>query len=104
MKPNYRQIYIDLLIMKHPHKINECIDFLIKNKWDCLDVITFNKLIFNSNGVDLKRKDGKFRSYDRNTMIKILKFKHEKGWNNSQLALHFNISRTTIRAWEKKLE
>lgn len=100
MCPDYKRIYEDLVLEKFPLKLNEFQNFFNKKTLNCLDVIQLNNLLFPRNGLNIP--DQKHKSYDEQSILEMLKYQKEKKLNNSQLALHFKLSRNTVAAWKKK--
>ncbi len=101
MKPNYRKIYTDLLNRKYPEKKQTCAYILNKPEINALDVIELNKLIFSEKKHNAF-KNQSFRSYDEQTVMKILNYQKENRLNNIQLASHFKLSRNTVAKWKKE--
>ncbi|KXH79026.1 transposase [Chryseobacterium kwangjuense] len=97
-KPNYLLIYHDLIRIKYPEKLSDCQFFLNKDQLSILDVIKLNNTIFGSQDQEFNQK---LRSYDLNTIKYILDYQIKNKLNNSQLALHFKISRNTVTRWKK---
>lgn len=102
MIPNYKKIYTDLLDRKYPEKKQACESILQKQTIGSLDVIRLNEIIFNNKQNELLKKNHSFRSYDRRTVVKILKYQQEHGLNNIQLASHFKLSRNTVTKWKNE--
>lgn len=100
MKPNYKKIYTDILNRKYPEKEQACAYILNKPEIDTLDVIELNKLIFSEKKRNA-RKNQSFRSYDEQTVEKILNYQKENHLNNIQLASHFKLSRNTVAKWKR---
>lgn len=48
LRPNYKQIYMDILSRKYPHKKEECEKLLEKKTLSALDVIELNEKIFGT--------------------------------------------------------
>jgi len=97
--PDYKKIYQDLIRLRHSDKANACREILNKKELLTIDVIKLNKIIFGHQQYNQKHK-----SYDKETIIKILKFQKKKSFNNIQLANYFKLSRNTITAWKKKFK
>ncbi len=95
--PDYARIYSDLIRMKHPEKMKECQYFLSKKNLTSMDVIKMNEIIFGKISFNQK-----YRSYDDSTIIAILKHQKISGMNNTELSIHYNLSRNTIRKWKEK--
>lgn len=103
MIPNYKKIYNDILDKKYPEKKQVCESILKKLKIESFDVIRLNELIFNSNDKRLLKKNQSFRSYDEQTILRILKYQKDHGLNNVQLAAHFKLSRNTVAKWQREM-
>lgn len=93
--PNYKRIYTDILKRKYPDKIKECKHILDKRNLSALDVIALNQKIF---GTVVNQKH---RSFSQSDIFKILEYQKKHNLNNSQLAMHFNLSRNTVTKWRK---
>ncbi|MDQ0065262.1 transposase [Chryseobacterium lathyri] len=94
--PDYKRIYADILEMKHPEKKQYCHEILEKRQISALDVIQINRIIFGRNRV--KRTH---RSYDENSIAKILRYQYENDLTNAELSRELGISRNTIAKWKK---
>ncbi len=99
--PNYRLIYIDMINMKYPEKMEVCKPYLIKEQLSVLDIIKLNELIICKQGNNSKSENQKFRSYNTETIINILDFQKKNRLNNSELARYFKLSRNTVAKWKK---
>ena len=98
--PNYKQIYIDILNKKYSHKKAECNTILSKSIISGMDVIALNKIIFGTNE-EINSFNRKHRSYSKSDILKILDYQKKNNLNNSQLAIHFSLSRNTIAKWKR---
>ncbi|MBB6369643.1 helix-turn-helix domain-containing protein [Chryseobacterium shigense] len=98
-KPNYKRIYEDIINKKYPHKIEECQILLSKEELNFFDIIKLNQKIFASD--ESTAESQKHRSYDDQVIIKILQYQKDNMINNTQLALHFKLSRNTVAKWKK---
>lgn len=103
MSPDYKRIYTDLLSRKYPDKKQDCEPVLSKSELESLDVIRLNKFIFSHETGDLLKKNQSFRSYDKQTVLKILEYQKKNRLNNTQLANHFKLSRNTVARWKKEV-
>ncbi|GAB0157926.1 hypothetical protein CHRYSEOSP005_32210 [Chryseobacterium sp. Alg-005] len=103
MTPNYKQIFTDILELKYPDKKGYCRNILDKTEIGQLDVIKLNQIIFGNRS---KTSDfnQKLKSYNKTTIIKILRFQAENRLNNTEIATHFNLSRNTVSKWRKQFE
>ncbi|MFZ4928305.1 helix-turn-helix domain-containing protein [Chryseobacterium sp. Mn2064] len=99
--PNYQRIYTDIIQQKFPHKLNECRTLLEKQRLYAIDVIQLNKIIFNTKERDVEEFDQKHRSYDKESIIKILDFQFKNKLNNNQIANLYKLSRNTVAKWKK---
>ena len=101
LRPNYKQIYMDILSKKYPHKKDECEKLLEKKSLSALDVIELNKKIFGAGNQQSKKFNQSQRSYNRSDIFHILDYQKKHKLSNIQLAAHFNLSRNTITKWKK---
>lgn len=101
IKPNYKKIYTDLLKLKFPEKEKECFQLLKKNDFTELDVIEIENIIFGKQNPKSELNNRRHRSYNRAAIFKILDYQKENNLNNSQLAIHFGLSRNTIAKCKK---
>lgn len=97
-RPFYNKIYNDILNKKFPDKIKECRSILIKEDLSFLDIIQLNKKIF---GHQDEFDNQRLRSYSLEAVFKILEYQKKNELNNTQLAVHFKLSRNTIAKWKK---
>ena len=99
VKPDYKRIFKDIIKKKFPEKIDSFQHFFEKEEFSVLDVITLNSLIFDENKSESTKKNQKYRSYDKATILEILEYQKEHHLNNSQLAAKFRLSRNTVAKW-----
>ncbi|WP_209390858.1 helix-turn-helix domain-containing protein [Chryseobacterium sp. RR2-3-20] len=97
---NYKQIFNDILDTKFPYKKDDCLHLLNKEKLSAIDIITINKKIFGQNNEN-EILNQKHRSYSKSDILKILDYQKKHKFNNSQLALHFKLSRNSVAKWKK---
>jgi len=100
--PNYKKIYIDILDQKYPQKISTCQRILNKQKLSTLDIIALNKIIFGEQDRESVTFNQRHRSYCEKTIIEILDYQKKYNLNNTQIALHFKMSRNSLTKWKKK--
>ncbi|RKE78793.1 MULTISPECIES: helix-turn-helix domain-containing protein [unclassified Chryseobacterium] len=101
MIPDYKQIYTDILEEKFPEKL---LDAAIKLKLETLqsafDILKFNQLIFGEAEYTVSLNNQKLRSYDQESILRILTYQKRNGLTNLQVSHHFKISRNTIARWK----
>ena len=97
---DYKRIFADILEYKFPQKKEECLPLLQKSSLTAIDIIKINKQIF---GVDKETElySQKHRSYSKSDILNILDYQKKHKLNNSQLAIHFSLSRNTVAKWKK---
>lgn len=101
MRPNYKNIYTDILQKKFPNRYDSFANILSKEELSDFDVIKLNNKIFGTTGKNNESQNQKYKSYDRSTIIEILGYQDKNKLNNSQLADHFKLSRNTVSKWRK---
>ncbi|WP_307453678.1 MULTISPECIES: helix-turn-helix domain-containing protein [Chryseobacterium] len=90
-----------MITIKHPDKLEACSDILQKSKLNTFDVINLQKKIFGSENASIGQFNQRHKSYDKSTIIKILDYQRKNSLNNSELAIHFRLSRNTVAKWKK---
>lgn len=71
-------------------------NYLKKKELTPIDIIRLNELIFKK-----PQTTGKYRSYDKKSIMKILEYQKKNQMNNTKVAKHFNISRNSVAKWKK---
>ena len=99
--PDYKRIYSDIIKIKHPGKKDVCKAILAKNKLSALDIIELNRRIFGTNNRSSRIISQKHRSYNKLDILEILNYQQKNFLNDSELAVHFQLSRNTIAKWKK---
>lgn len=99
--PNYKKIYTDLILKKHPEKYQSCSSILQKEVLSTLDVIKLNQIIFTSEDLKTALFNQKMRSYDKATIIEILEYQKKNKLSNTKVAEEFKLSRNSIAKWKK---
>jgi hypothetical protein len=99
--PDYKRIFRDIIKIKYPHKEKECKNLLSKKELSTLDVIELNQKIFKTKDKETYTFNQAHRSYNSKSILDILEYQRKNNLNNSQLALHFNLSRNTISKWKE---
>ena len=91
---------MDLIKKKFPQRSEE-FKPLLKNNLDILSVIKVNKMLFGEEDRSDKQTSQKYRSYNKEAILRILNYQKVYGLNNTQTAQHFNISRNSITKWKR---
>ncbi|NIF07149.1 helix-turn-helix domain-containing protein [Chryseobacterium sp. Tr-659] len=100
MRPNYKKIYHDMLRLEHPEKLQDPkIRELLERLHTSEDVLRLNEKLFKSS-----RENQKLRTYDRKTMLKLLKYQKKHGHSTSYMSRKYKISRTTLSKWKVMFE
>lgn len=96
--PDYKRIYQDMFKIKYPDLQLECSSLLNKENLSVMDVLKIDNII----SINTKKEllSGRFRSYDELSILEILRYQKKNKLNNSQLALHFKLSRNTVAKWK----
>lgn len=100
-QPDYKRIYTDMLETKYPEKRAVCNSILNQNELCFMDVLRLNELIFDKKSKESKEIDQRYRSYNKRTILKILRYQKDNGLSNTQTANYFKMSRNTISSWKK---
>ena len=104
MPPNYTQIYHDMLQIDHPEKLQDPkIMDLLQNLRTTDDVLNLNKKLFKPSK-DNQRDNQQLRSYDEQTILKLLRYQRRHGFSISYMSKKYGISRTTLSKWNKIFE
>ncbi|MBW7676183.1 helix-turn-helix domain-containing protein [Chryseobacterium chendengshani] len=104
MKPNYTKIYHDLLLEEYPEKLKDVKVRELLQKLNTSDeVIKFNEKLFEQSKESLENNQ-KLRTYDKETMLKILMYQKEHGFSSSYISKKYKISRTTLTKWKRICE
>lgn len=101
LPPDYKKIFNDIIEKKHPEKRDCCQSILSKNELSVLDVIRLNNLVFGRSSKDESIMNQKYKSYNKKSIIEILNYQKQNRLNNTQLAMHFKLSRNTVTKWKK---
>jgi hypothetical protein len=96
--PNYNKLYKDILYLKFPEKIGELEHYLSREILLSIDVIKINNLMFgNSENINYNQK---LKSYDEESIRKILEFQEKNKLSNTSLSKMYRLSRNTISRWK----
>ncbi|AZA47448.1 helix-turn-helix domain-containing protein [Chryseobacterium carnipullorum] len=99
--PDYKKIYTDIILKKHPGKYALCSSILQKKVLSVLDVIKLNQLIFSFEDLETSLFNQKHKSYDKDTILEILDYQKKNGYTNKQVADEFRLSRNSVAKWKK---
>lgn len=100
-RPNYHQIYIDIINQRCPDQWQEYACYFVHSNLTHFEILHLNKLIFHPLAGGDTRENKRFKSYDRETILKILRYQKDEHISNSELAHVFGISRNTVAKWKK---
>jgi hypothetical protein len=92
---------MDIIKVQYPEKLEECNFFFKSRDITSLDVIKINRIIFGAQCFSVENFDQQHRSYSKSDILKILDYQKKNKLNNSQLALYFKLSRSTVTKWRK---
>ncbi|WP_413533890.1 helix-turn-helix domain-containing protein [Empedobacter brevis] len=95
-KPNYQKIYQDIIERKFPEKIQQTKKLLTK-EMDTLDVIKISEIL----NAKKTTENQKHKSYDLDSIFKILNIQKKNNYTNTFIANEFKISRNTVAKWRK---
>lgn len=98
--PDYKLIYQDMVSKKYPDKVELCNSLFLKDSFSALDILKINQILFgvlNKGTTDFNQKH---KSYDKTSILEILNYQKKYKLNNSQLAIHFKLSRNTVTNWK----
>lgn len=99
--PDYKRIYNDIIVKEFPDKRNCCMRLLQKESLSVLDIIELNEKIFGSPDKETFAANQRHRSYKKTDILKMLDYQKKNQLNNTQLAIHFKLSRNTVTRWKK---
>ncbi|CAH0205849.1 helix-turn-helix domain-containing protein [Chryseobacterium sp. Bi04] len=94
--PDYVKIFSDIITKKFPEKISDCRNYLRKERLSSLEVITLNRIIFHDGDTH-----NEYKSYDYESIAKILEYQRKNKMTNIATASAFKLSRNTLAAWKK---
>ncbi|WP_370900464.1 helix-turn-helix domain-containing protein [Chryseobacterium gossypii] len=93
-----------MLKQQNPEKLKEPkIKKLLENLNTTEDILSFNEKVFKVSG-ESQKINQKLKTYDRRTMMKLLKYQKKHGFSTSYMSRKYNISRTTLSKWKKTFE
>ncbi|MFP3596011.1 helix-turn-helix domain-containing protein [Chryseobacterium sp. SIMBA_029] len=101
LAPNYKKIFQDIISNKYPEKSERCRSILQKKVLSVLDVINLNQMIFATEDQGTAEFSRKQRSYDESSILEILAYQKRNGYNNTQVASKFKLSRNSVAKWKK---
>ncbi|AZA46804.1 helix-turn-helix domain-containing protein [Chryseobacterium carnipullorum] len=99
--PNYNKIYNDLIERKFPEKKEKWAHLLSKEIKNSLELIKINNIIFNHQNKETDFLNQRLRSYDEESIKKILQYQISNRLNNQQTANVFKLSRNTVAKWKR---
>ena len=99
-RPDYNRIYNDMINIKLPHLKKEYSPVLSKKSLSALDVLDINRKLFGLSK-DTEHFNQRHRAYNKSDIFAILSYQKKHRLTNSQVALHFKLSRNTVTKWRK---
>lgn len=99
--PNYKKIYEDIILKKCPEKYEQCESLLNKSEISAMDVLYLNEVVFGKTK-ESEIINRKHKSYDYESIMKILDYQRKNKLTNIQVSKQFNLSRNTISKWKKE--
>ncbi|PQA95716.1 transposase [Chryseobacterium shigense] len=99
--PDYKRIYNDIIIKEFPNKRDSCMQLLQKESLSVMDILELNEKIFGLPNKETFATNQRHRSYTKTDIFKILDYQKKNQLNNSQLAIHFKLSRNTVSKWKR---
>jgi len=99
--PDYRRIYQELIQQKFPESFPEYEQFLKKEHLSFFEIKLLNEKLFGIKTKEQQAQEQRYRAYDKQTILRILRYQKEYELNNVQLAKHFKLSRNTVSNWIK---
>ncbi|RKS95955.1 helix-turn-helix domain-containing protein [Chryseobacterium defluvii] len=104
MRPNYKKIFHDILKKEHPEKLKDpSIKRLLSKLNTTEDVLKLNEKIFKQSK-EKQQNNQKLRTYDKQTILKLLHYQDKHGFSTSYMSKKYKISRTTITKWRRMFE
>ncbi|MFY7811459.1 MAG: helix-turn-helix domain-containing protein [Flavobacterium sp.] len=98
--PNYKKIFLDMIIKRYPQKKELCEPILSKKSINHFDILQLSEIINPKKDKDYRKFNSKLQSYNQETILEILEYQKEYQLNNTETALHFKMSRNTIKKWK----
>ncbi|WP_228410091.1 helix-turn-helix domain-containing protein [Chryseobacterium viscerum] len=89
-----------MLRIEHPEKLKDPkIKELLEKLHSSEDVLKFNDKLFKQSS-----ENQKLKTYDRQTMLKLLQYQKKHGHSTSYMSRKYKISRTTLAKWKMMFE
>jgi len=98
---NYKALYTDIINDLYPDELSLYQDILNKEQLSFFDISKLNRLIFLDKNRSNSKVNQKFKSYQEKDILFILDYQKINKLNNTQLAIHFKLSRNTVAKWKK---
>lgn len=86
---------------KYPHLKSQCYSILKKDKLSTLDVSNLNTILSGEYSEEDFIFNQRHKVYSYESICHILDYQNKNHLNNSQTALHFQVSRQSVRKWKK---
>ncbi|MDM1552708.1 helix-turn-helix domain-containing protein [Empedobacter falsenii] len=98
---NYKALYTDIINDLYPDELSLYQDILNKEQLSFFDISKLNRLIFLDKNRNNSKVNQKFKSYQEKDILFILDYQKINKLNNTQLAIHFKLSRNTVAKCKK---
>lgn len=103
-RPDYKRIYQDMITRKFPDKKQLFSSVLEKKSLSFFDVLFISNIVSGIQKKETVIFNQMHKSYDKETISRILEYQKKNKLNNSQIAIHFKLSRNTISKWKKTFD
>ncbi|MDR6922977.1 DNA-binding transcriptional regulator YiaG [Chryseobacterium sp. 2987] len=99
--PDYQCIYTDIISEKFPEKFSDpLIQKKLQSLFTTIDILQLDQLIFGDMEYTSELENQRLKSYDKNSVLKILEYQKKNKLTNAQTAAHFKMSRNTLAKWK----
>ncbi|MDN4011907.1 helix-turn-helix domain-containing protein [Chryseobacterium gambrini] len=99
--PDYKRIYTDILEMRYRNKKDKCEALLNKPRLSVMDILELEKRIFDEKEITDEKENKKFRAYDDEAILQILRYQKNNNMNNNDTAAYFKVSRNSVAKWKR---
>jgi len=89
-----------MIQMKYPDKKELCLPLLSKEEFTELDVISISNLLNDNQSLSRNKFNQTHKSYSKKAIHEILNYQKEFGLSDFATAIHFKMSRNTLKKWK----